>query len=129
MGKRIEQLQNESQQKNNNVCDDHFVLYRPEMDPYSSEARGNATPIASREKVESCDTTTNDNQIIPWKEQRTSLANSYKGRFRIHTGDGYKLLPKLPDGSLSAILITFPDPFPKESDVNYRLVQHQTLLE
>ncbi len=126
--KRIEQLQNELQQ-NSNVCDDHFVLYRPEMDPYSSGAGGNAiaTPMACEEKLDGCNPT-NGNQV-PWKEQRTSLANSYGDRFRIHTGDGYKLLPKLPDGSLSAILITFPDPFPKDSDVNYRLVQHQTLLE
>ena len=44
-------------------------------------------------------------------------------------GDGYKLLPKIPDSSLSVILITFPDPFENENDKQYRLVQEQTLME
>ena len=121
--KRIDQLQQE--QENNNNCDDHYVLYRPEMDQYSSE--GNKIATADNKCGETSDAT-NDSQI-PRIEQRASLAKSYSDRFRIHTGDGYKLLPKLPNGSLSAILVTFPDPFPKKSDVNYRLVQHQTLIE
>ena len=124
--KRIEQLQ-QLQQQEIDHCNDHYSLYRPEMDPYSSRNGANAITTKLGEKVDSSVTTSGGQ--IPWIEERNSLLSIYSERLRIHTGDGYKLLPKLPDGCLSAILITFPDPFPKETDVNYRLVQHQTLIE
>ncbi len=111
--KRIQQLR-KLQDGEKQEFEDHYSLYRPEMDPYSSSDE-------------------NDNFSREIKslsiEERHKLATEYSNRLRIHTGDGYKLLPKLPDGSLSAILVTFPDPFPKDTDVNYRLVQHQTLIE
>lgn len=121
--KRIEQLQ---QKEITDHCDDDqgYVLYCPEMDPYSLDPRGDA----AKENWETtcCDDTQHESG--GWIE-RDSLPRVYDDRLRIHTGDGYKLLPKLPDGSLSAILITFPDPFPKDTDLDYRLVQHQTLIE
>jgi tRNA G46 methylase TrmB len=46
---------------------------------------------------------------------------------RIFPGDGVKLLSSLPDQSIDAIYVTFPDPFPKESDVDFRLIQEETL--
>lgn len=113
--KRIEKLKN-LQRGEEEEIEDHYTLYRPEMDPYSAS-----------------DGIDNDNTTfgvdISQSIERNELATNYSNRLRIHTGDGYKLLPKIPDGSLTAILITFPDPFPKETDVNYRLVQHQTLIE
>ena len=122
--KRIEELQ--LQQDKIDHCDDDqgYVLYRHEMDPYSLDPKGDATK-ENGETTCCGDTERERGDCI----ERNSLARVYDDRLRIHTGDGYKLLPKLPDGSLSAILVTFPDPFPKDTDLDYRLVQHQTLIE
>lgn len=46
---------------------------------------------------------------------------------RIFPGDGIKLLSSLPDQSINAIYLTFPDPFPKESDVAFRVIQEETV--
>ena len=118
--KRIERLQQFKQKRKQDHCDDDqgYVLYRHEMDPYSLDPKHGETAW--------CDDT--ERERGDWIE-RNSLARIYDDRLRIHTGDGYKLLPKIPDGSLSAILVTFPDPFPKDTDLDYRLVQHQTLIE
>ena len=48
---------------------------------------------------------------------------------RIYGGDGVKLLPYIPNHSLTAVLITFPDPFPKEAQTSFRILQKHTLLE
>mmetsp|Transcript_17966 Transcript_17966/g.41080 ORF Transcript_17966/g.41080 Transcript_17966/m.41080 type:complete len:438 (-) Transcript_17966:474-1787(-) len=113
--KRIEQQLQQQKQPEGTDRDPGYVLYRPEMDPFSSSDAGD-------------DATTAETRAGGFLPSATSGV-PYQDRLRIHAGDGYKLLPKLPDGSLSAILITFPDPFPKDTDVNYRLVQQQTLLE
>jgi Putative methyltransferase len=64
----------------------------------------------------------------------TSTPNLYEARapysnLRIHAGDGFKLLPKIPSDSLACILVTFPDPFPKEEQKQWRLIQVHTLLQ
>eukprot|EP00977_Amphora_coffeiformis_P025188 scaffold18583_cov160-Amphora_coffeaeformis.AAC.3 len=46
---------------------------------------------------------------------------------RIFPGNGVKVLQASPDASLDAVLITFPDPFPK--DASYRLLQQDVLDE
>ena len=46
---------------------------------------------------------------------------------RLHTGDGTKLLACLPDHSVHAILVTFPDPFVNQ--VGCRLLQVSVLEE
>ena len=46
---------------------------------------------------------------------------------RIFPGNGVKVLQASPDASLDAVLITFPDPFPK--DASYRLLQLDVLDE
>ena len=48
---------------------------------------------------------------------------------RVHRGDGVKLLLHIPSGSLSAILITNPDPFPKKGEEELRLIQTGTIRE
>jgi tRNA (guanine-N7-)-methyltransferase len=48
---------------------------------------------------------------------------------RVYSGDGVLLLPYLATGSVSAILVTFPDPFAKERYKAYRLIQTTNLLE
>ncbi|KAL3938897.1 MAG: hypothetical protein SGBAC_006273 [Bacillariaceae sp.] len=49
------------------------------------------------------------------------------GNLRVHPGDGVKLLPYLPSSSLSAVLITFPDPFPKDNQRQWRVIQKHTV--
>ena len=48
---------------------------------------------------------------------------------RIFPGDGAKLLPYIPSGTLDALLITFPDPFAKNAEEEWRLIQLNTLEE
>lgn len=48
---------------------------------------------------------------------------------RILQGDGIKLLSHLPCKYLDAILITFPDPWPKEGHSHWRVVQPNVLEE
>jgi tRNA G46 methylase TrmB len=44
-------------------------------------------------------------------------------------GDGIKLLYHLPNNYLDTILITFPDPWPKEFHARWRVVQTETIRE
>jgi tRNA G46 methylase TrmB len=55
--------------------------------------------------------------------------DSLYSNLRIYGGDGVKLLPYIADSSLSAILITFPDPFPQPKQASYRVIQKHTLME
>jgi tRNA G46 methylase TrmB len=55
--------------------------------------------------------------------------NPFYPNLRIHAGDGIKLLRSLPDQALTTILITFPDPFPKNHESQWRVVQKETLDE
>lgn len=48
---------------------------------------------------------------------------------RILPGDGIKLLYHLPNKYLDAVLITFPDPWPKEFHARWRVVQTETIKE
>lgn len=54
--------------------------------------------------------------------------NPYRN-LRLQPGDGVKLLPYIPSCSLSAVLITFPDPFPKENERQWRVIQKHTVCE
>jgi hypothetical protein len=42
-------------------------------------------------------------------------------------GDGIKLLPYIPDSSISAVLITFPDPFMGTNQSSFRILQLDVL--
>jgi tRNA G46 methylase TrmB len=46
---------------------------------------------------------------------------------RVLIGNGINFLNQLPPASLDAILITFPDPFPKPEDTQWRVFQLQTV--
>lgn len=48
---------------------------------------------------------------------------------RVYSGDGIKLLSYLVNASVSAILVTFPDPFEKDREKAYRLIQTANLIE
>ena len=49
------------------------------------------------------------------------------GHVRIYMGDGIKLLPFIPDHSISAVLITFPDPFMGTNQSSFRILQLDVL--
>lgn len=49
------------------------------------------------------------------------------GNLRIYPGDGVKLLGMLPAKSLNSIYLTFPDPWPKEDDHGWRVIQEETV--
>jgi tRNA G46 methylase TrmB len=48
---------------------------------------------------------------------------------RVYAGDGTKLLHSIPDQSVAAVLITFPDPFPLKHQQHWRLLQLDILSE
>lgn len=56
-------------------------------------------------------------------------SNSSYENVRILPGDGVKLLSHLPNNYLDAILITFPDPWPKECHHHFRVIQKDVLRE
>lgn len=49
------------------------------------------------------------------------------GNVRIHSDDARDVLPRLPDDSLSAAYVLFPDPWPKYRHIKRRFVQEATL--
>eukprot|EP00980_Cylindrotheca_fusiformis_P005101 scaffold1083_cov114-Cylindrotheca_fusiformis.AAC.5 len=74
--------------------------------------------------VDACDIL-DDKSISSIDSERS---NPYKN-LRLHTGDGVKLLPFIPPSSVAAVLVTFPDPFPKENQAQWRVVQTHTVLQ
>jgi tRNA (guanine-N(7)-)-methyltransferase len=46
---------------------------------------------------------------------------------RIYPGDGVKLIGMLPRMSLNAVYLTFPDPWPKEDDHCWRVIQDESV--
>jgi tRNA G46 methylase TrmB len=69
-----------------------------------------------------------DNEPSCARDKFSSTADPYSN-LRIFTGDGVKLLPYIPSASLEVVLVTFPDPFPKEDQAQWRVIQRHTLLE
>jgi tRNA G46 methylase TrmB len=109
-----------------------YELYSPELDPYSN----NHNDSDVQEETETTATTTIspnrsefDQQQFQAPPPQQSVPVEPYSNMRIHAGDGFKLLSKIPSNSLAAILVTFPDPFPNERDQQYRLIQIQTLQE
>jgi tRNA G46 methylase TrmB len=64
-------------------------------------------------------------------EDRNSNDNgsSMYHNLRIFAGDGTKLLPCLPDSSVAAVIIAFPDPFAATHEEHWRLLQLSVLHE
>eukprot|EP00934_Nitzschia_sp_Nitz4_P008451 Nitzschia sp. Nitz4//scaffold6_size259037//19642//20634//NITZ4_001042-RA/size259037-snap-gene-0.392-mRNA-1//-1//CDS//3329556797//8441//frame0 len=99
-----------------NKCWDEYVLYRPELDPYSENTTGCADEMGSAGAKES-------------KPLQQGDSTSPYANVRLYPGDGVKLLPYIPSGSVSAILLTFPDPFPRDFQKKWRVFQTKTLIE
>ena len=56
-----------------------------------------------------------------------SSPNTVDINLRVFCGDGVALLSHIPSESLSAILITFPDPFPRNDQIPWRIFQTHTV--
>lgn len=54
-------------------------------------------------------------------------SSAYAPNLRVFVGDGIGLLDRIPNNSLDAILITFPDPFAREGEENLRVFQTHTV--
>jgi len=129
--KRIEQKLEDGNTNKDAISD--YRLYQPQMEP----SHNNKDHNNDDDRIGKDDTLTKTlppatasmHNVPPNNTMDDEVALYYKERLRIHAGDGYRLLPKLPNNSLAAVLITFPDPFPKDSDVNYRFVQQETLFQ
>ena len=104
-----------------------YTRYSPDIDPFVEDDKVKNEKDIQTSSPGIKNTNTNDGS----HDEDVSLVSSYRpySNVRIHGGDGYKLLSKIPNSSLAAILVTFPDPFPKEDEKEWRLVQVQTLLE
>mmetsp|Transcript_27687 Transcript_27687/g.57824 ORF Transcript_27687/g.57824 Transcript_27687/m.57824 type:complete len:184 (-) Transcript_27687:22-573(-) len=61
---------------------------------------------------------------LPSSRQPPSCQN-----IRILPGDGIKLLTHLPTNYLDVVLVTFPDPWPRECHVQWRVVQREVVRE
>lgn len=48
---------------------------------------------------------------------------------RVYPGNGMKLLNHIPTSSVSAVLLTFPDPFPQDDHTEYRLLQVTNVVD
>jgi tRNA G46 methylase TrmB len=61
------------------------------------------------------------------KSNRANESITMYSNVRLHMGDGIKLLPFIPDHSLWAVLLTFPDPFMGTNQSSYRILQLDVL--
>ncbi|KAL7464631.1 hypothetical protein ACHAXS_004966 [Conticribra weissflogii] len=77
------------------------------------------------DKIRFADENSND----PLPPPVTLQSNSPHQNVRILPGDGVKLLTHLPNNYLKVILITFPDPWPKECHHHFRVIQEEVLRE
>ena len=74
------------------------------------------------------DSTTTTDAPIANDDFRDMQGDAYSN-VRIYVGDGVKLLPYISSSSLTAVLVTFPDPFPREQQKQWRLIQTATIVE
>ena len=97
-------------------------MYTPERDPYSKSGETNEISPTTNSGEVTHEENDNESRSSPMEEDPYS-------NVRIYPGDGVKLFPYIPSNSLSAILVTFPDPFPQKGHEKWRLIQQQTLLD
>jgi len=102
-----------------------YTLYSSAMDPNTCPTEGESKidPEMTEDVPEISATSdpTVDCHHLP--------KNDLYGNLRLWPGDGVKLFPKIPDSSIACILLTFPDPFPEDREIEWRLIQVSTLRE
>lgn len=92
-----------------------YMLYSPQIDLACASSQSNhINERANASKDDSGD------------EECLQVENPYSN-LRIYSGDAVKLLPYIPSESVSAVLITNPDPFPKQDEEEWRLIQPNTV--
>lgn len=111
-----------------------YVLYTTDSDPsYCLHDNLCETVPCSLEPCADEETLKSPEELQPATPTAPSagedITSTCYPNLRIHVGDGIKLLRSLPDNSLTTILITFPDPFPKNHERKWRVVQQATLIE
>jgi tRNA G46 methylase TrmB len=108
-----------------------YTIYTSVCDPWANVVdSSNPTSVASGTQSSSLASVPEeqDNEPSSVLDETSSTADPYSN-LRIFPGDGVKLLPYIPSFSLSVVLVTFPDPFPKEDQAQWRVMQRHTLLE
>jgi tRNA (guanine-N7-)-methyltransferase len=86
-----------------------YSLYTKEKVPYSEQIGENNSAIVT---------------VPPSTDEESLYSN-----IRIYHGNGMKLLHSIPMCSLSAVLLTFPDPWPNKLHAQYRLIQVSTMAD
>lgn len=66
---------------------------------------------------------------IEASEPISTTADNIYSNVRVYRGNGMKLVNSIPTCSVSAILIAFPDPFPKQGHEEFRLLQRATATD
>jgi len=120
-----------------------FRPYRPQVDPFSplfgsgaetdqtggsnGDANNNATTNGGDD--EDNGSSKNGESVVCTSANASNVPyyNDINNNLRIYAGDGITLLPYVPPSSLHAVLITFPDPFPKWHERQYRVLQVHTV--
>jgi tRNA G46 methylase TrmB len=119
---RIQDAWRENDDSNSRYWTD-YTTYAPNVYPNCSSNPSIVTALNS------CATDNRKSNEEKTKVPTDASATPSYSNLRISPGDGVKLLPKIPSDSLDAILVTFPDPFSKPEEVQWRLLQVQTLSQ
>ena len=85
-----------------------YVTYAVELDPNSKPLEQTATTVINS----GC----------------SEPSQPYEN-LRLYHGDGVKFLQNIPSKSIAAVLVTFPDPFPREKENEWRVIQTHTILQ
>lgn len=86
---------------------DEYSLYSQEKDPYSVKSENDSVTVR-----------------MPPRTDESLYSN-----VRIYPGNGMKLLRSIPSRSLSAVLLTFPDPWPNNLHSKHRMIQNSTAID
>lgn len=97
-----------------------YTLYSPSIDPYNPAFEGNG----ERNEAEIGPTPPDDYDGVGCDNSAAVYEN-----VRLYPGDAVKLFPHIPSSSVAVVLVTFPDPFPRDSDKEWRVVQVATLRQ
>jgi tRNA G46 methylase TrmB len=106
----------------------HAVHSNDKNDDDTTTAAAGSRPSTEMSSSSSNSSTSTSNMEQQQQEVVKEESDLYEN-VRIFTGDAVKLLQCIPTNSLSAILVTFPDPFFQTTEVQYRLHQSDVLRE
>jgi tRNA G46 methylase TrmB len=102
-----------------------YELYDAKNDPFAKQS----AKLQSAASTDEFPTSTDGSSRLLSPSSSDDPTKTPYENVRIFPGDGAKLLPYIPSGTLDSLLITFPDPFPKDKEEEWRLIQLNTLQE